>query len=69
MGFISYRLANGNDGRYRFSVSRTKEGYTVAAWPRAWQTDGRRSFYSDETQVIRESCTEELANSFSSIAQ
>jgi type IV pilus assembly protein PilA len=47
-------LAKGDKTGYHFTVAPTKEGYTVTAVPLAFGSTGRRTFYSDQTLVIRE---------------
>lgn len=43
---------------YMFEVVPGGEGYVVVAKTRRWNPDGRRSFFSEESRVIRESWTE-----------
>ena len=38
---------------YRFEFSVTRTGYTIAAAPLQWNVTGRRSFYSDQSLVMR----------------
>jgi hypothetical protein len=38
---------------YRFTMSATPDGYTIHADPVEYGRAGRRSFYSDETLVVR----------------
>ncbi|MFB3775954.1 MAG: type IV pilin protein [Bryobacteraceae bacterium] len=47
-------LASGVKGGYKFSVELTQTGYRVIAMPTAFNNTGRRSFYSDQTMVLRE---------------
>jgi prepilin-type N-terminal cleavage/methylation domain-containing protein len=47
-------LAAGEKTGYVFSLSATKDGYTVTAVPKVFNSTGRRTFYSDQTLVIRE---------------
>lgn len=47
-------LALGDKTGYLFTVAATKEGYTVSAVPKAFNNTGRRTFYSDQTLVVRE---------------
>jgi len=46
-------LADGKNSGYVFSVAATPTGYTVTAVPEAFNSSGRRTFYSDQTLVIR----------------
>ena len=47
-------LALGEKTGYIFTVTVTKEGYTVTAVPKVFNSTGRRTFFSDQTLVIRE---------------
>lgn len=40
---------------YYFEVTPTLRGYVVKAWPEEFGVTGRRTFYSDESEVTRES--------------
>lgn len=55
-------LAIGDKTGYIFTVTGTKEGYTATAVPKTFGTTGRRTFYSDQTLVVRENWTAEPAN-------
>jgi type IV pilus assembly protein PilA len=46
-------LADGKNSGYVFGVAATPTGYTVTAVPEAFNSSGRRTFYSDQTLVIR----------------
>lgn len=47
-------LALGEKTGYVFNLSATKDGYLVTAVPKVFNSTGRRTFYSDQTLVIRE---------------
>ncbi|MGC4049807.1 MAG: prepilin-type N-terminal cleavage/methylation domain-containing protein [Paludibaculum sp.] len=47
-------LALGQKTGYVFTVAITKEGYTVTAVPQAFNNTGRRTFFSNQSLVIRE---------------
>jgi prepilin-type N-terminal cleavage/methylation domain-containing protein len=47
-------LAIGEKTGYIFTVAGTKEGYTVTAVPKIFNSTGRRTFFSDQSLVIRE---------------
>lgn len=55
-------LALGEKTGYRFTVAASPEGYTVTAVPVAFGSSGRRTFYSDQTLVVRQEWSEEVAN-------
>jgi prepilin-type N-terminal cleavage/methylation domain-containing protein len=55
-------LAEGKNSGYLFAVAQTPTGYAVSAKPEAFGSSGRRTFYSDETLVIRNNWSEELAD-------
>lgn len=47
-------LALGEKTGYVFTLTGTKDGYIITAVPKVFNTTGRRTFYSDQTLVIRE---------------
>lgn len=47
-------LASGEKSGYRFTLEATETGYRIIAVPIAYGKTGRRTFYSDQTLVIRE---------------
>mgnify|MGYP001382687209 FL=1 len=47
-------LAQGVKGGYKFVMEATPTGYRIIATPLAYNRDGRRSFYSDQTMVLRQ---------------
>lgn len=47
-------LALGKKTGYKFTVEGAQGGYAVHADPETYNATGRRSFYSDQTMVIRE---------------
>ncbi len=51
---IASDLATGIKGGFKFTVELTPTGYRVIAVPVAFNRDGRRTFYSDQTMVLRE---------------
>ena len=51
---IGNDLANGTKEGYKFTVAAIPGGYTVNANPVVYGSDGSRTFYSDQTMVIRE---------------
>jgi hypothetical protein len=52
-GTIDAALATGIKKGYRYQLARTENGYTISAAPNAFNNTGTRSFYSDQTKVIR----------------
>jgi type IV pilus assembly protein PilA len=56
---ISGNLASGSTNGYKYTVTQTQSGYAAVAVPQAYNNTGRRSFYTDQTGVIRESSTQE----------
>jgi type IV pilus assembly protein PilA len=59
---IPENLASGKKSGYIFEVRPSDEGYAITAVPKKFGSTGRRSFYSDQTLVIRESWTTEPAS-------
>lgn len=55
LGGISKQLANGSESGYRFTLHLEADGrsFTVQAIPAQYGRTGRRSFYLDQTGVIR----------------
>lgn len=58
---ISKDLAEGKKSGYIFTVSATPTGYAVSAVPEAFNSSGRRTFYSDQTLVVRNNWSQEPA--------
>src|SRR6266852_2632672 len=56
-GLIGPDLASGDRGEYKYNLQATEEGYIVTARPVTFNSTGRRSFYSDESLVLRQSST------------
>ncbi len=54
-------LAQGNKSGYKFTVTGTQTGYGVAAEPNAFGNTGRRTFFSDQSLVIRQNWGQEPA--------
>lgn len=51
---IAGDLAQGVKGGFKFVLEQTPTGYSVTATPVTYNGDGRRSFYSDQTMVLRQ---------------
>ena len=54
-------LADGKNSGYIFTLQAIPTGYAVTAVPEAFGSSGRRTFYSDQTLVIRNNWTQEPA--------
>ena len=52
--FNTTELANGTKGGYKFSVEETQTGYAIRAEPMKCGANGNRSFYSDDTMIVRQ---------------
>jgi type IV pilus assembly protein PilA len=50
---VDREIGEGRKGGYIFTVQGTPQGYTVIAVPKQFGTNGSRTFYSDQTQIIR----------------
>jgi type IV pilus assembly protein PilA len=61
-GLIPPNLAGGKKSGYLVDLAETTDGYAVTAVPQKPGSSGRRSFYSDQTLVIRVGWTAEAAN-------
>jgi prepilin-type N-terminal cleavage/methylation domain-containing protein len=55
-------LADGKASGYIFAVEGIPTGYAVTAVPETFNSSGRRTFYSDQTLVIRNNWSQEPAN-------
>ena len=53
-GLIPSNLASGSTGGYNYSVAQTATGYALTAVPKTFGSTGKRTFYSDESGVIRQ---------------
>jgi prepilin-type N-terminal cleavage/methylation domain-containing protein len=51
---IGRDLSEGEKQGYKFTLTGTNGGYVVNANPMTYGSSGRKSFYSDQTMVIRE---------------
>jgi type II secretory pathway pseudopilin PulG len=60
-GLIPAKLALGKRSGFLFATAPTTDGYALTAVPEKFGSTGRRSFYADETLVIRNSWTAEGA--------
>jgi type IV pilus assembly protein PilA len=58
---ISKDLTEGKKSGYIFTVSATPTGYAVSAVPESFNSSGRRTFYSDQTLVVRNNWSQEPA--------
>ena len=61
-GLIPGSLASGSTSGYNFTISATTGGYAITAVPKAFGSTGRRTFYSDQTAVIRENWGQDPAS-------
>jgi type IV pilus assembly protein PilA len=59
---ISRDLAEGKKSGYVFTVAATPTGYAISAVPESFNSSGRRTFYSDQTLVVRNNWSQEPAN-------
>lgn len=60
-GLIPANLASGSTGGYNYTITPTSTGFALSAVPKAFGSTGRRTFYCDETGVIRENRTQDPA--------
>jgi type IV pilus assembly protein PilA len=61
-GLISKDLAEGKKSGYIFTIAASPTGYAVSAVPEAFNSSGRRTFYSDQTLIVRNNWSQEPAN-------
>jgi type IV pilus assembly protein PilA len=55
-------LSDGKNSGYLFTVTGSPTGYSVNANPEAFGSSGGRTFFSDQTLVVRQNLTAEPAN-------
>jgi prepilin-type N-terminal cleavage/methylation domain-containing protein len=60
-GLIPGSLATGASGGYNYTITATGGGYAISAVPKAFGSTGRRTFYSDQSGIIRQNWTQEPA--------
>ncbi len=58
---ISKDLTEGKKSGYIFTVTATPTGYAISAVPESFNSSGRRTFYSDQTLVVRNNWSQEPA--------
>jgi type IV pilus assembly protein PilA len=61
-GLIPKSLAEGKKSGYIFSMQLTGDGYSVTAVPERFGTGGRRTFYSDQSQTVRQNWSRDPAD-------
>jgi prepilin-type N-terminal cleavage/methylation domain-containing protein len=61
-GLIPRALANGKRSGYVIELRASPEGYALIAVPEKFGNTGRRTFYSDQTQVIHQNWNPEPAD-------
>jgi type IV pilus assembly protein PilA len=64
-GLIQGGLASGESGGYVFTVASTPTGYSITAVPKTFGSSGRRTFYADQSGVIRQNWGQEPATATS----
>ena len=62
---IPDELANGKKNGFTFQLQGTAAGYTISAKPDVYKGTGRKTFYSDQTLLIRENWGPEPATAAS----
>ena len=55
-------LASGSSGGYNYTITGTPTNYSVSAMPKAFGSTGRRTFFTDQSGIIRQNWTNEPAN-------
>jgi hypothetical protein len=59
---IPASLASGQKGGYSFKIARTPGGYSIDADPIVFGKTGRRTFYADQSMIIRQNWGPEPAS-------
>lgn len=60
-------LVAGDAGGYKFAVTSASNGYAVTAMPTTFGTTGARTFYSDQSLVVRENYGPQAATAASPV--
>lgn len=60
-GLLPANLASGSSGGYNFTLAQTPGGYSISAVPKSFGSTGRRTFYSDQTDVVRQNWAQDPA--------
>jgi type IV pilus assembly protein PilA len=60
-GLIPASLASGTSNGYNFTLTQSPSGYSVTAVPKTFGSTGRRTFFTDQTGIIRENWGQEPA--------
>ena len=58
---IKGSLASGTTGGYVYTLAGSPTGYSITAVPQVFNTTGRRTFYTDQSGIIRQNWTNEPA--------
>ncbi len=58
---LDRELGEGRKGGYMFAIQGNPQGYIITAQPKQFGTNGSRTFYSDQTQIIRNRFSNEPA--------
>jgi prepilin-type N-terminal cleavage/methylation domain-containing protein len=53
-GLLPANLTAGSSGGYNFTLTQTQGGYAISAVPKAFNSTGRRTFFSDQTDVVHQ---------------
>jgi prepilin-type N-terminal cleavage/methylation domain-containing protein len=62
-GLIPASLASGASGGYNFTLAASPQGYSVSAVPKQFGSTGRRTFYTDQTGIVRQNWNQDPATS------
>jgi uncharacterized surface anchored protein len=64
---ISADLAPGENRGYKFTLTGTPQGYTITAAPSAFRSASSRTYFSDQSLVVRENYGPQPATSNSKV--
>ncbi|HUA17730.1 MAG TPA: prepilin-type N-terminal cleavage/methylation domain-containing protein [Bryobacteraceae bacterium] len=62
---IPASLAGGDKDNYLFTLTGTPQGYTVNANPKVFNTSGRRTFFTDQSMILRQNWSADPATASS----
>jgi prepilin-type N-terminal cleavage/methylation domain-containing protein len=53
-GLLPANLTAGSSGGYNFTLTQSAGGYALSAVPKSFNSTGRRTFYTDQTDVVHQ---------------
>ena len=60
-GLLPANLTAGTSGGYNFTMTQTPTGYALTVVPKSFGSTGRRTFFSDQTDVVHQNWSQDPA--------